>query len=480
VALKTVDLHAPLEPIRFVVPDLFPAGFVSFVGAREGVGKTTILTGLLWQMTRPKGGAFLGFRVPHGPSIYVNTDAPDGDSRSVRHWLEKHRAAYPDGNMHSVKVFEPGDGGLTPNDLLEIAAAALEIGAVMIVLDSYMGAFPGLNGNKLEMMMKPMSGLRDLAARTGAAVIVTDHIPKRAPGEKDGDRGIMGSVAKSAQARAVHIVTRVDPKDCAGQNLMRWEVHKQSFAQRLEPFGVSIIVEGDDLNPARLVHLERADLPGDASGSDRAKRAVTRFLEARAGEWLPRRELLEVAVTGGNLRERMAEDALRRALGAFGDRLKSERGKAKGAPMRYRLEALPSPEGQGDSSDADLAQALAFEANPIAPNDSLSDTHSRHLTQSQSRVAPNASSDMPRAIASNALGAVQHETGLDAIVSEPSPGAHLTPALETKFLRMKTQLGQADRVSLPTLIEAAREGKPYALERLFELEAKATRAVVKT
>ena len=109
---------------------------------------------------------------------------------------------------------------------------------------------------------------------------------------------------------------------------------------------MSIIVEGDDLNPARLVRLERVDLPGETGGSDRAERAVTRFLEARAGEWLPRRELLEVSVTGGNLRERMAEDALRRALGAFGDRLESERGKAKGAPMRYRLTPLPSPEGR--------------------------------------------------------------------------------------------------------------------------------------
>ena len=64
-----VNLTAPLEKIRFVVPDVFPAGFISFLGAREGVGKTTILAGLLWQMTRPQGGEFLGWRVPHGSSI---------------------------------------------------------------------------------------------------------------------------------------------------------------------------------------------------------------------------------------------------------------------------------------------------------------------------------------------------------------------------------------------------------------------------
>ena len=197
--MKMVNLNAPLEVIRFVVPDVFPAGYFAFFGAREGVGKTTILAGLLWQMSRPNGGEFLGWRVPHGSSIYVNTDAPDGQSRTVRHWLEKHRAAYPDGDLSKISVIEPIEIGLAPGDLESIREHALGNGVQAIVIDSYMGAFPGQDINRLEQTMMPLSGLRELAARTKAAVIVTDHIPKRAPGEKDGDRGIMGSVAKSSK-----------------------------------------------------------------------------------------------------------------------------------------------------------------------------------------------------------------------------------------------------------------------------------------
>ena len=50
-------------------------------------------------MSRPEGkGAFLGERVPHGTTIYVNFDAP-GQGRGIRYWLEKHRSSYPDGDM---------------------------------------------------------------------------------------------------------------------------------------------------------------------------------------------------------------------------------------------------------------------------------------------------------------------------------------------------------------------------------------------
>jgi AAA domain len=438
VALKLINLNAPLEIIRFVVPEVFPAGFTSFFGAREGVGKTTILAGLLWQMSRPNGGEFLGWRVSHGASIYVNTDAPDGESRTVRHWLEKHRAAYPDGDRSKIRVFEPGDGGvgLTPEDLKNIAFHALENQAQVIVVDSYMGAFPGLDTNKLEQTMMPMAGLRNLAANTKTAVIVTDHIPKRAPGEKDGDRGIMGSVAKSAQARAVHILSRVDAKDCDGQNMLRWEVHKQSFAKRLEPFGVRLVIEGDNLETPEFVRVERCDLPGQDKGQDRAERAVIEFLEARAGETFLRSRLLEVAVTGGNVKERTASEAMTRAFGGFGDRLEIIKGTGKGAPLSYRLKPLPKTGESSNSSEDDLMQPLHFMQSGIASNDKLSDTHKPDFMQSETTTTPEENASMVGVIASNAKKAVQHDKTFHAAsiasnaVTASNAGAKLTPELE--------------------------------------------------
>jgi AAA domain len=365
-ALKTVNLSNPLAKIEYAVPDLFPLGYISFIGAREGVGKTTTLTGLAWQMTRP-AGEFLGVKVKPGIVIFVNTDAPDGESRPVRFWLEKHRATFPDGNLEKIIVIEPSESGLTPDDMKDLEKLAIEHSAALIIIDSFMGAFGGLDPNRLEQQMRPLGSLRDLASRTGAALIVTDHLPKRAPGEREGDRGLLGSVAKTAQARAVHLLTRLEPKDCEGRNVIRWMVQKQSFSHKLEPFGVEVILEGDDQDPNRAVRLTRCDLPGEATGTGqyRAKRAVMDFLEATAGQWFRRARLLEVAVTGGNVKERMAADALREAFGAFGDRLEHRpdpEHEGKGAvPKQFRVKPI-TPDTEPSDAENDSMQSVPLDA----------------------------------------------------------------------------------------------------------------------
>jgi DNA-binding winged helix-turn-helix (wHTH) protein len=334
-SLRIVSLTDPLAHIEFAVPDLFPLGYLSFVGAREGIGKTTVLTGLCWQATRPSGN-FLGLKVRQSSVIYVNTDAPDGESRPVRFWLEKHKASFPDGDMDKITVIEPRGAGLNQDDLIEIERIAKEQNASLIVIDSYMGAFMGFDPNRLEQQMQPLSGLVKLASSTGAAVIVTDHLPKRAAGEREGERGILGSVAKTAQARSVHMLTRLDPKDCDGRDVIRWFVQKQSFSHRLEPFGVEVKLEGES---NERVTLERCELPNEKqnSGKHRARNAVLEYLEMYAGQTVKREKLLEVAVKLGNVKERQAREALKEAFGALGDRLEIITLPGRGAPKEFRL-----------------------------------------------------------------------------------------------------------------------------------------------
>jgi AAA domain len=349
VPLKMVDLTGVLSKIQFAVPDFIPTGYLTFLGAREGVGKTTVLTGLLWQMSRPNGGEWLGMAVGHGPTIYVNTDAPDGNSRPVRYWLEKHQAAFPDGDMSKITVLEPTGAGLSLEDLKEIERMAIEHKAQVIVIDSYMGAFPGFDGNKLEQALIPVQAVRDIAARTGAAVIVTDHLPKRAAGEKDGDRGIMGSVGKQAQARAVILMTRIAPAECEGKNAVKIEVTKQSFAQRMIPFGVEIRVDTADGSNLETVHLETFDLPEEQTntGKFKGKDAVLNTLKLKSGTWVPLSELIQTAITRGNLRDRQARAAVRDALDELKTILKEDfeegHGAGRGGPKQYRIKPTATP-----------------------------------------------------------------------------------------------------------------------------------------
>lgn len=339
-ALKTIDLTARLRPIEFLVPDLLPFGYVTFLGAREGVGKTTVAASLAWQMTRAPGrGTFLGRPVPGGPVIYLNTDAADGESRPVRYWLEQCQAAYPDGDMNRVTVLESTGAGLTPDEFEELLRMAREVGARLIIIDSFMGTFPCLDGNRLDQAMRPMLALRDLAAQTGAAVLVLDHLPKRGANEKEGDRGIMGSTGKSAQARAVHLLTCVPPKEVDGRDVLRWEIRKNSFAPSGYVLGVEVERLQDDEGRAVGVYLHPCELPAEEESrdtrSDRAKAAVLALVTEKAGQSIPHAELLAAAITGGNVRERTAHQAVREALGALGTLVQESRLPGRGTPRTY-------------------------------------------------------------------------------------------------------------------------------------------------
>lgn len=339
-ALKVIDLHAQLRRIDFLVPGLIPFGYVTFLGAREGVGKTTLMTCLAWQMTRPDGlGEYLGHPIPAGPVIYLNTDAADGEGRSVRFSLEQHRGAFPDGDMSGITVLESTGAGLSLDEFGELLSVARDLGARCVIIDSFMGTFPGIDGNKLQDTMRPMIALRDFAAQTGAAVIVLDHLPKKAANEKEGERGIMGSTGKSAQARAVHLLTRVPPREVEGRDVLRWEVRKNSFARSGHALGLEVERWEDEHGHPAGLRLLPCDLPAEEersdTRSDRAKAAAVALLTEKAGLTVPHAELIAAAIKGGNVRERAAQQAVREALGALGAQVREVRLGGRGAPRAY-------------------------------------------------------------------------------------------------------------------------------------------------
>ncbi|WP_083653462.1 AAA family ATPase [Deinococcus marmoris] len=339
-ALKTIDLTAQLRRIEFLVPGLFPLGYVSFLAAREGVGKTLLSAALAWQMTRPDGrGEFLGQPVKRGHVIYLNTDAADGEARSVRFWLEQHKAAYPDGDMDGVTVLESTGAGLTPEELEQLLTLAREKEAVCIIIDSFMATFPGLDSNKLDQAMRPMLALRAFAAQTGAVVIVIDHLPKKAANEREGDRGVMGSTGKTAQARSVHLLTRVPPKEVEGREVLRWEVRKNSFAKSGYALGIEVDRIEDEDGRVSAVHLEVCDLPAEEdtrdTRGDRAKAAVLSLLIDKPGQPLTHAELLATAIKGGNVKERSAKQAVKEALGTLGAQVEIMQLPKRGAPRVY-------------------------------------------------------------------------------------------------------------------------------------------------
>ena len=332
--LKQVDLTADLAPLEWFLPNLLLRGYLNFLASLPGQGKTTLLTALAWQASRPGGGEFLGEPVSPGATIYVDFDAP-GDGRSVRFWLAKHQAAYPDGDMNKIIVLEPDPDtyGMQEGEFTALSSTARETKANLIIIDSFMAAFPNANPRELTAVQGPLWFVRQLAFETGAAVILIDHLPKPQSGEKAGERGIMGSVAKPAQARAVHILTRVPPSEVQGRNVLRWDCQKMSFAALPEPFGVELVFDGEGMR------AEPTELPESfgETKTERAVRAMQSFLETQHGQQVGRKELLDVAIKVANVRERAAKEALKMLLERLGEAVAIVKLPGQGQPLAYRL-----------------------------------------------------------------------------------------------------------------------------------------------
>jgi DNA-binding winged helix-turn-helix (wHTH) protein len=330
VGLKRIDLRGELPEVAWTWQGLIPRGFVSMVGALPGEGKTVLLTALAWQATRPQG-ELLGREVAHGPVVYLDFDAPTGDGRATRRWLEAHARAFPDGDMDLITLLEP-DGetyGLGEKEYEELTALAQERKPVLIVVDSFMAAWP-VDPVKLHLVQGPMWYLRRLAQESGAALVVIDHLPKPTAQERAGARGLLGSVAKTAQARAVHILTRVAPKEVGGRHVLKWECVKNSFAPLPEPFGVELVFEGG-------VRVEETALP-EGTGNpkrDKARLAILELLNARAGEVVPKAELVQAAVVAANVHKKTAERYLAELAQEVGLEVAALPG--QGGPVGYRL-----------------------------------------------------------------------------------------------------------------------------------------------
>ena len=350
--LKQVDLSAKLEPLDWYIADLILKGYLNMVASLPGHGKTAMLTGLAWQASRPEGGEFLGEHVSPGVTIFVDYDAP-GDGRSVRFWLDKHRAAYPDGDMSKIIVLEPdGDTyGLQEGELVQLGETIERTGASLVIVDSFMAAFPSTDPVKLTAVQGPLWYLRRLATKTGAAVVLIDHLPKPMTGEVAGARGVMGSIAKPAQSRTVHLLTRVPAKEVQGRNVLRWDVHKMSFAALPEPFGVELHFTAD------AVRIEETPLP-DSYGetrSEKAVRAMQSVLELKRGTVVDRKELLDTAITEGNVRQRAAAGALKELLERLGDTVAVVQLPGRGQPVGYRLKAEEGDESKPAASKHQIA-----------------------------------------------------------------------------------------------------------------------------
>ena len=176
-----------------------PYGKITIIQGDPGEGKTTLILSLIAQMSN--GGHLpLSNEVISGIAIYQNTEDDIADTIKPR--LENHNA-----NCAKICFIDSSDNITLDDDGIE--EAIKHSGAKLLVLDpiqSFVGE--NVDMNRANSIRPRMKKLKEMAERTGCAVVLIGHLNKNS-GNKTNYRGL-GSIDIPAAARSVLLVGKLE------------------------------------------------------------------------------------------------------------------------------------------------------------------------------------------------------------------------------------------------------------------------------
>lgn len=182
--------------IKWLWYPYIPFGKITIVQGDPGDGKTTFVLSLLSIISKGENLPCCDNKII-GTSIYQNTE--DDNEDTIKPRLEKHGA-----DCSKICYIDKKKGAISLDDG-ELEKAVIEANAKVLVLDpiqSFIGE--NIDMNRANVVRPRMNKLKELAERTGCAVILVGHLNKNAGG-KVNYRGL-GSIDFSAAARSVLVV----------------------------------------------------------------------------------------------------------------------------------------------------------------------------------------------------------------------------------------------------------------------------------
>lgn len=301
-------------PVQWAVHHLIQDNAENLIAGEPGVGKSWISGDLAVAVAT--GSAFLDRHTQQGPVVIINFDDP---SESLPRMFAERSARGREYDFAELPIYYwqpeeskpyPPEGLITPDVFEYLLEQVALIKPRLIIVDAYSSAFPNLDGNKGNDVIRAFEALRQLRIAAGkpCSSVLIDHTPK-ATLQDSKRRGVSGSQQKHAKTRTVHIIRHVDPGEVNGDDVLEWEVFKANAAPRQEPFGVNREMDSL-LNTAKLT---TRPLPERGSGAkyDRAAKAAITYLASRAGETVTRQELLSEIVAMANVSMATARRGLR-------------------------------------------------------------------------------------------------------------------------------------------------------------------------
>jgi RecA-family ATPase len=195
-------------PRRWLVPHLIPAGQVTELRGDGGAGKSTLALQLC--VSAVAGALWLGMMIEHGgPAIYLaSEDDADELHRRLTAIMAKagvEPTALADFHVWPLATEDPALAALSMNRIgptplwAELVAHVESIRPALVVLDSRADVFAGEEINRQQVRWF-VGRLRELAVRTGVAVVVLAHPSQSGKAEGTGNSGSThwGNAVRSA------------------------------------------------------------------------------------------------------------------------------------------------------------------------------------------------------------------------------------------------------------------------------------------
>ena len=316
-ALRFVDISdlrtATLEPTRYAVHPIIPAGLLTLLGAHGGTGKSmfALILAAHFAASRPWGP----FTVSGGAAVFVSLEDPANTVRwRLRKIVEEYGLNYETviANLRIVDGSD-GDGTLAYEEVNSGTRRLIETpnmqtlreligGAKLIVIDNASDGFDG-NENDRRMVRTFVRMLAKIARANEAGLLLLAHIDKAAARNGSSGNSYSGSTAwnNSARSRLAMVAKKSGDIElahekhnlgkCAAPLTLSWsssgvlipsEAHTDEAAQ-----GVSDITASADaqrlLDAMRAAQAADVNVPTARTGPSTAQAVLATFPELPAG-----------------------------------------------------------------------------------------------------------------------------------------------------------------------------------------------------
>jgi AAA domain/Winged helix-turn-helix transcription repressor, HrcA DNA-binding len=415
------------EP-KFAVQGIIPEGLTLFAG-KPKLGKSWFVLGVAVAVASG-GRAFGKIPVEQGTVLYL---ALEDSHRRLQSRLEQvlGDASAPPELEFKTELARLDDGGIFEiRDWIEAHPKAR-----LVIIDTLARVKPraSKNAQLYDADSDAVKPLHRLALERGLAILIVHHTRKA--GADDVFDTISSSTGLTGIVDAMIVLQRARGEATAKLDVTGRDIDEQNLAMSFDPVSACWTIQGDAKQFENVTPERRAVLDAlERAGNPLKPADIAKGLNRDSGN--TRKLLLGMKRVG--LVHRNSD-------GAYSPTSSSE----NVTPLPSVTSAQVTPFTSSDTSGlGERYSVTAHEQNHLIEHDTS--TTETPVTKSKTNA----------------------EHNLESVTVEKQI-SRLTPALEVKFRKLKPDLGQADRMTLPNLIESARKNNTDALKQLFELEKKA-------